>query len=176
MFDSFYTFHYVTKIKQPLPVIYRHIFSFDVNSDRFIVHIDQLENAFYGIKFFPKSHRLSRQKFNVIINKYSWAEFAKILRTCVEIMFKFLKANPCASFGFIGSHSIVEDFEEPLDNTQRFGIYTYLMPIFFSTNTFKHLEFIERSAYIIFNTTNSDEILFKILNDISENYKIIFSE
>lgn len=76
-------------------------------------------------------------------------------------MLGFLNDYPKASFGFIGSNTIDDNFIEPIEETQRFGIYSNLMSIFFSDSSFKHLDFKEKSAYILFNRLNEEVVLAK---------------
>jgi hypothetical protein len=97
----------------------------------------------------------------------------KILKTCVNLMHHYINKNKLSSFGFVGSPTIINGVKEPSNCTQCFNIYSRIMPLFFSTNNFIHLDFTEQSAYLVFNKNNSINVLENILNNINLNYEIL---
>lgn len=119
----------------------------------------------YVIKFFPKHLSESKNKFSVVLNE----EYApKIIRTCINIMLEISAVNPLANFGFLGSNTISEYFNESKYMTQRYRIYRQLMLNFFSENIYYHIENQTNSAYLLLNKSNTS--LKELLIDIQKMF------
>lgn len=62
-------------------------------------------------------------------------------------MLSIYKANPTASFGFVGANGVDEDISE----TKRYKVYTTIIATYFSDKHFFHKENKEKSAYLLIN-------------------------
>jgi hypothetical protein len=98
----------------------------------------------YAVKFYQKNHRLSPKKYQILSNTF---EARRIIYTCMNIMFLLYKKNPRASFGFIGANCENESQE----NTKRYRVYNKIVATQVSENIFKHVENMEKSAYMLIN-------------------------
>ncbi len=102
----------------------RHAYVFFNRMGRkFIVWADEFEpNDIYAIKFFPASHKKSKDKFKVMTED---ADVQRTIRTCINIMLDIRKQKPTASFAILA---------EP----KRFSVYRKVMERFFSDIEYKH--------------------------------------
>ena len=71
----------------------------------------------------------------------------------MNIMFLLYKENPRASFGFIGANCENESQE----NTKRYRVYNKIVATQVSENIFKHVENMEKSAYMLINRGELEE-------------------
>lgn len=110
----------------------------------YIVRVECYECHIYGVKFFQKNHRLSKDKYRLMSNTF---EPRRIVNTCVNIMLKVYAENPKASFGFIGSNCIGEDIKY----TKRFRFYSRIVATYFDTTFFTHNENTDKSTYMLIN-------------------------
>lgn len=138
----------------------RHIFHFKSRKHQiYLVYIDEFDTYNLCIvKFFLKAHRLSEKKFQLMTGNN---EAASLITTCIAIMWKFYKANPYRSFGFIGMNSE----GEATDTTKRFQLYSKVMSRKFNPMEFKHLVYSRKSAYLMLNV-HAVETNPKLLDDI----------
>lgn len=69
-----------------------------------------------------------------------------------------LKEFPGCSVAFIGSpiYDPMSDKMEGLERTQRFRVYSKLVAEIIGSETFKHKEFPQVSAYLLLNRENQD--------------------
>lgn len=111
------------------------------------VWVERYEHDIYAVKFHLKAHRHSKNKYNI---KTGTFEPRTIIQTCINIMLDVYHENKHASFGFIGSNSEGED----IAITQRFRIYRTIMATSFSDKYFEHIEYPEKSAYLMVNRYN----------------------
>ena len=110
----------------------------------YIVRVECYECHIYGIKFYQKNHRLSKDKYRLMSNTF---EPRRIVNTCINIMLEVYSNNPKASFGFIGANNIDED----LRYTKRFRFYSRIIATYFDSTYFIHKENIDKSTYILVN-------------------------
>lgn len=68
-------------------------------------------------------------------------------------MFLIYKENPRASFGFIGANCENEN----IGNTKRYRVYYKIVATQISDNIFKHVENVEKSAYMLINRKELEE-------------------
>ena len=116
----------------------------------YIVRVECYECHIYGVKFYQKNHRLSKDKYRLMANTF---EPRRIVNTCINIMLRIYAENPKASFGFIGSNSIGEDIK----NTKRFRFYSRIMATYFDSSHFTHKENIGKSIYMLVNNVSLSE-------------------
>jgi len=84
-------------------------------------------------------------------------------------MVDIYKANPKASFGFIGANSENESTE----NTKRYRVYNRLVATKISNELFKHVEDRQTSAYMLVNRKELEEypdLIEKIERTFEELY------
>lgn len=110
----------------------------------YIVRVECYECHIYGVKFYQKNHRLSKDKYRILSNTF---EPRRIVNTCINIMLSVYESDKNASFGFIGSNSIGEGIRF----TKRFRFYSRMMATYFGTEIFLHKENIEKSTYMLIN-------------------------
>jgi hypothetical protein len=139
MFDQSYDYiyqNYTIKNKGELE-FKEHKLSFNCRfNHKYIINVEEYNlgdsnDVIFIIKFHLKSHTDSDHKYN-LLTKHKDAP--RLIRTCVNVMIKFFKDEPTASFGFIGANSLSENREE----TKRFNIYKKVMENFFSPVHFAH--------------------------------------
>ena len=116
----------------------------------YIVRVECYECHIYGVKFYQKNHRLSKDKYRLMSNTF---EPRRIINTCINIMLEIYKNDPKASFGFIGSNSI----NESIKYTKRFRFYSRIAATYFSNETFTHKENIDKSTYMLINQSSLKE-------------------
>lgn len=97
----------------------------------YIVRVERYKYDVYAVKFYQKSHQLSKNKYRLMTNTN---EPRRIINTCVNIMLSIYEANKNASFGFIGSNGIGES----VCCTKRYRVYSRLMATYFSEKLFYH--------------------------------------
>jgi hypothetical protein len=155
MFNEYYLYKLVTKIN-PQPgdfYLSKTIYSFEAETYRYLAEVELYEHNMYVIKFYPKHLSESKNKFSIVLNE----EYApKIIRTCINIMIDISLQNPLSNFGFLGSNTISENFNESKYMTQRYRIYRQLMLNFFSENSYYHIENQTNSAYLLLNRANKN--------------------
>jgi hypothetical protein len=157
MFDKAYTFHLVDhKTTEDGVVLESWVYVFKTMRRRYVVRIERYQGNIYAIKYYANCHSACKNKYGLLLND---EQPAPIIRTCINIMLAIFAANPQASFGFVGSHSVNKIKKgtvilEGKENTQRFRVYQTLMFNFFGTETFEHSQSIEHSAYLLINRAN----------------------
>lgn len=115
-----------------------HISVFFTDKFKYIVEVEEYDNNFYLISFFPKLNTTWHDKQAIrkyqgqdYIDKYSYRTNEdvanKIFATLIEHMEDILKDDPYASFGYFGAPDIKTDSDEDIKNTQRFRVYNYRM-------------------------------------------------
>lgn len=130
------------------------------------VWVEQYEHDIYAVKFHLKNHRLSKKKYNFQTNTF---EPRTIVQTCINIMLDIYHENDCASFGFIGSNSEGED----VSMTKRFRFYRTVIATSFSDKYFAHIEYPDKSAYLLVNKdnlSNNPDLIDKIEEAFIEQY------
>lgn len=167
MFNEYYPFVFRgihKEKKQLVKNIYRY--RFKAKNETYIVNVEEYDNSIFIIKFYPKKHRLSENKYSLRTNKYL---ASRIFATCLKIGKDIQKNNDLASFGFIGAN----DLGEGKDNTKRYRVYKKIVKEFFSSENYYHVRSDENSLYLILNKQNKNIDKNKIINTIAENFEII---
>lgn len=116
----------------------------------YIVRVEEYEYNIYAVKFYQKSHSLSKNKYRIMTNTN---EPRRIINTCVNIMLTVYQKNKKASFGFVGANG----FDEDISYTKRYRVYSRIIATYFSDEHFYHKENIEKSAYMLINNISLKE-------------------
>lgn len=116
----------------------------------YIVRVEEYEYDIYAVKFYQKSHSLSKNKYRIMTNTN---EPRRIINTCVNIMLTVYQKNKKASFGFVGANG----FDEDISYTKRYRVYSRIIATYFSDEHFYHKENIEKSAYMLINNISLKE-------------------
>lgn len=156
-----------------------HLLTFRTSKKRTIivrVH-EHKDESLYVIKFFDKNHRLSDDKFNLMVAD---GEASAIINTNVAIMQYFYSKNPYASFAFMGAPTKDEMIENAqlnrhsAYNTKRFRLYKRIMSLFFNPAQFLHIQNANCSAYLMVNRDflypEKDEKLKRIILKLKSAY------
>lgn len=130
------------------------------------VWVEVYERDFYAVKFHLKSHRDSRNKYNVMTGLN---EARPVIMTCIAIMQEIAYANSHASFGFIGANMA----NESVYYTKRFQVYSRIMATYFSKDAFRHYMIIPKSAYLLIRRSELD-IHPDLLDDINAKFKVLY--
>lgn len=110
----------------------------------YFINVERYEYNMYVVKFYQKNHKLSSKKYQILSNTF---EPRRMIYTCMNVMLSVLEDNPHASFGFIGANSEGEDTA----NTKRYRVYNKVVASKISSEQFKHIENVEKSAYMLIN-------------------------
>lgn len=119
----------------------------------------------YAIKFYLKSHKDSKKRYNLLVND---GDAFRVLSTCLNIIIDILEKQPFASFGFIGAPTSEEQAKQIEVNNKRFRVYRQIAQNRFSTKHFEHAMNSEKSTYIILNKQNKES---KLLTKIETMFK-----
>lgn len=167
MLESAYPFYHIMKVQgDGKGILDIDLYRFKSQKSKlvYIVRVERYEYDVYAIKFYPKNHQHSKNKYRLLTNTN---EPRRIINTCVNIMLSIYEANGNASFGFIGSNGIDED----ICCTKRYRVYSKLMATYFSNKHFYHKENIEKSAYMLINNDalKANENLISQIEDFFSN-------
>ena len=126
-----------------------HTSVFFTKKFKYIVEVEEYDNHFYLVSFYPKLNKDWYYK-----DKYSYRTNEnipmKILSVLVEHIQDIINKDPLASFGYFGAPDIKTDNDEDILNTQRFRVYNHIMLKKFG-NTHKVIGKIEYSGALIIN-------------------------
>jgi hypothetical protein len=145
----------------------RYTFKSNIVNQQYIVEVLILRHDIYVVQFYLKTHRLSGNRFNLLLkdpqdknNKNVFYVLNTITNICLEI----IKKNPIASFGFMGAPTSKETSpkknksninpDKTIKNTKRHRVYSLYVKRYFSPNQFTHIEFNQSSCYLLKNNTN----------------------
>lgn len=137
----------------------------------YIVEIEHHKSDIHIIKFFQKNHRDSKYRY-CLVNKPSIRKgstgaknFLMILNTVTKIIFKIVKYNTNASFGFMGAPTKKElnpkkstktiNEDGTVVNTKRFNTYSIYISRYFDPEIFKHVKLNTSSCYLIKKKSNT---------------------
>jgi hypothetical protein len=138
-----------------------HTSVFFTKKFKYIVEVEEYDNHFYLVSFYPKLNKdwydkqLTRKMYGQDYkDKYSYRTNEnipmKILSVLVEHIQDIINKDPLASFGYFGAPDIKTDNDEDILNTQRFRVYNHLMLKKFG-NTHKVIAKTEYSGALIIN-------------------------
>ena len=156
-----------------------YTFHSKIINQQYIVEVLRLEYDIYIIQFYLKTHRLSPDRFSLlmpvrkgIIENNSKHVFY-LLNTIINIAKEIINENTIASIGFMGAPTIAEkDLEKnsaninpdnTTRNTKRHRVYSLYVKRYFSPEFFTHIEYENSSSYLLKN--NKNKILNKELVD-----------
>ena len=138
-----------------------HTSVFFTNKFKYIVEVEEYDNHFYLVSFYPKldkswyDKQLTRKMYGQNYkDKYSYRTNenvpTKILGVLVEHIQDILVRDPYASFGYFGAPDIKTDNDIDIFDTQRFRVYNHLMSKKFG-DTHKVIGKSEYSGALIIN-------------------------
>lgn len=149
-----YPFKFIQKkrVKNTTGHLSTHVFTFfsRTNGLKYVINVEEFEESFYAIKFYPKCLKKSDFKFNKIINK---GDVINVLMTCASVIPHLLVRNQNASFGFVGSRTadLNNRFIEKFSDTKRYRVYSDLIKEVIGDKTFVHMEYLQISGYLLIN-------------------------
>lgn len=153
MLQSAYPFHFIQIDKGDSNGLL-HILLYRFKSAKsklvYIVKVEEYRYNIYAVKFYQKSHSLSKDKYRIMTNTN---EPRRIINTCINIMLSVYQKNKKASFGFVGANG----FNENISYTKRYRVYSRIIATYFSDEYFYHKENIEKSAYMLINNISLNE-------------------
>lgn len=147
MLQSAYPFYFIQKDEgdsQGLLHVCLYRFKSTKSNLVYIVRVEEYKYNIYAVKFYQKSHALSKDKYRMMTHTN---EPRRIINTCINIMLSIYQADKRASFGFIGANS----FNEGISCTKRYRVYSRIIATYFSDEYFYHKENVEKSAYMLVN-------------------------
>lgn len=155
-------------------------FRADLVHQTYIAEILHLSYNIYVIQFFLKNHRLSEQRFNSLLNENNNRHSFFVLNTLVNISMDIIKANPHASFGFMGApirkettkkNSVNINPDNTVKNTKRYRTYALYVKRYYPPDLFSHIDYKDSSCYLLKNTKNqnlTEETSDLYLNELIE--------
>ena len=162
----------ILRKKEP-PLKKEHIYSFtSIHKTKYIVHVEEYSNDLFLLKFHLKKHQRNKDKYLVLTQENNCPK--GILSGVLSIALDILRKNEMASFGFIGSPTVNELYNEDyLKNTKRFKVYAKLAITFFDPDHFIHHQDVNHSSYLLINKKKSAE-LTNLLNEILIEFDTYF--
>jgi hypothetical protein len=159
MFDASSCFKF-NKLNKDKALNSKHLqsvqfYSFRTKKHHYIVEVEIYEYHIYVVKYYLKKHKNHKYKYNMLTGEH---KAAGVITTCIYIILDLLKADPMASFGFIGSptYNVATKKMEPADDTKRFRIYKAVMENLIGDQTFVHTFNPRHSAYLMLNKRHKD--------------------
>ena len=140
--------------------IFSLIFTFisPVTKYKYILIADFHTQDLFAIKFYCSKDKKSEFKYSNIINK---GDAMNIFATCASVIPILLIDYPKASFGLCASRSIDRRtlLLEPVQQNQRFKIYSCLIKAKFGSQTFTHFQYPQISSYLLINNDCEDVVI-----------------
>lgn len=158
MFDKPYTFSYkgVQPAKGEDDFIELHTYTFQSETEKYIVRAERFSYEVVTIKFYPKRYEKSPNRYRLLTGE---RHASRILGTILRIMVDVVKKYEATSLAFVGA----ELPNEAQDRTKRYKLYKEIMIAFFAPVNFSHHPYPTKSIYLILNRKNKNpEILRKI--------------
>lgn len=122
------------------------------SNKRYIVEVEGFDHEFYGLKFYWKGVELSKNRYSLLTNDF---EPRKIVRSCIEVMLEYYRANKLVSFGFVASPDLDKDIEgKKLDvskGSRRYVFYKRMMINLFGSDTFYQVSDTTHTIYLMIN-------------------------
>jgi hypothetical protein len=144
-------------------------------NQRYIVEVLHMEHDIYVVQFFLKNHRLSGNRFNMLLNADNKTHVFYVLNTIVNIVKTIIKRNSQASFGFMGAPIRRESSRKynskninpdgTIKNTKRFSSYSLYVKRYFPPTLFTHIDYEDTSCYLLKNNKNVN-----LTKEVSDNY------
>ncbi|GEM_PF-2083231 len=103
---------------------YEFYFKSERSKLRYCIGADYHEGDFFAVKYYCKSHKLSKNKYSLATNSH---EPFKILRTCLQVIPELRKDFPTASFVAVGARAVSGNRIENPDKTIRYQLYDRLL-------------------------------------------------
>lgn len=145
----------------------RYTFKSHLVNQQYIVEVLFLKHNIFIIQFFLKAHRLSGNRFNLLLknpNENNNKHVFFVLNTITNICLEIIKKKPKASFGFMGAPTSKEtnpkknksniNPDRTIKNTKRHRVYSLYVKRYFPPSTFTHIEFSQSSCYLLKNNSN----------------------
>lgn len=133
-----------------------YIFKFysPMTQHHYIIRAELHEEDVFGVKFYCKKDRKSDFKYTKIVNK---GDLGNIVMSCLKVIPLLLQKFPHASFGFIGARGYDPQMKvyEPIEITQRFRIWTYIVTKKIGQALFTHIQYPSISGYLLLNRTTN---------------------
>ena len=115
-----------------------HTSVFFTDKFKYIVEVEEYDNHFYLVSFYPKLNKdwydkqLKKKMYGQsYLDKYSYRTNEnvpmKVLGVLVEHISDIIKKDPLASFGYFGAPDVKSDNDEDIFDTQRYRIYNNIM-------------------------------------------------
>lgn len=128
------------------------------SNKRYIVEVEGFENEFLGLKFYWKGVEKSPNRYSLLTNDY---EPRIIVRSCIEVMLEYYRANPNISFGFVAAPDLENDIKGKRINNEvgsrRFVFYRRMMINLFGPKTFKQVSDTKNRLYLLINKKRLNE-------------------
>ena len=144
------------------------------SNKRYIVEVEGFDHEFYGLKFYWKGVELSKERYSLLTNDF---EPRKIVRSCIEVMLEYYRANKLVSFGFVAAPDLEKDIEgKNLDlsnGSRRFLFYKRMMVNLFGGETFYHISDTTHTIYLMINNfqlSNGLITIDEIAEKINQTY------
>lgn len=149
--------YYQTTLVQSVPIsespyikLREFLYRFKTDSrNTYLIVVEEYVNQLFGIKFYFKQHRLSKNKFKLLTGTNNPKEVRSILITCLHVGFNLLENYPNYSFAFIGCPKLNTD--ETYNNNQRFRLYRRIVSTFVSDEKFNYYSDEKYSTYLLIN-------------------------
>lgn len=159
------TFIQQQRCKDTTPHLFTRVYKFrsPVTKYFYIVRADYHEGDIFAIKFYCKKDRRSENKYAKIVNR---GDLGNIIMSCARLIPLLLESYPVASFAFAASPSVdSKGRKEPINMTQRYRLYCYMIPRKFGGETFAHYAYDTISSYLLHNhaSPNSRETIEQTL-------------
>ncbi len=144
------------------------------SNKRYIVEVEGFEHEFYGLKFYWKGVESSKNRYSLLTNDY---EPRKIIRSCIEVMLEYYRANKLVSFGFVAAPDLDCDIKgkkiDLSNGSRRFLFYQRMMTNLFGTDTFFQVSDTTHTIYLMINNIMLSKGLVtieKITERINQTY------
>jgi hypothetical protein len=135
--------------------LHTDIFKFfsPITGYHYVVRAEYHETNVFAIKFYCKKDRKSDYKYSKIVNR---GDLGNIIMSCAKVIPLLLDSFGHASFCFAASSSVNRKNIpiEEIQQTQRFRLYEYLIPLKFGKITFEHYSYPAISCYLLYNKSS----------------------
>lgn len=172
MFDSSYAYKGLGTTsnisKKHLLKTYKYFFDTE-EGERYIINVEQYPYNIFVLKFYPRSLKNSKYKYNVLTKT---GHLSKIVRTNIEILINFHNQFPNSHFGFIGARTyctVQKKYIETGDVTKRFRLYRYAVVNLINPDNFEHHEDEVNNTYLLINSKETKTDIKSLATKIFED-------